>query len=655
MTSVLSTGSRELDNCLEELRAGDNVVFYTSGVEDYLPFVTSLVAFIRDHFSSLVYVRTDGLFDDHVAPIDGAEILEVVDLASRGETLAGLEREIKRLGPRDYYLFEPLLSLAPWIGTEEAVRRAFLTLCPLLFDLDAVAYWDLTTGVYGSSTIAAIKDCTQVFIKVDRADLDMMITPLKVWGRYSDAMLQPHRVAVVADEIRIQPLPIDAEYQQSYTQALAEKNRELAEIRDALNRSNIALRQRNEQLADLNARLSEQSRLYQSLRVNLDHLLALFRAGQDIASSLVVSQVRQAIVTATLRLFEDSCCRLYLMGDAGEDAVDHTGGVFSPQALSMSETGLDDVRGRACESLTVQSLTRTDPVSQESISAAVAPILVRSVCLGTLEVYSADPHLDSAEARTLLGFLCSEASIALDNAHLYREVEIQGEQLRSYVENVITSVEQEGRRLAFDLHDGLVQIIVAAYQHLQTAQAWRGRDPVIEAQEIAQGVQILRQAIYEARRLISRLRPAGLDDLGLVHALRIYIAQLVSDAEWEVALDIDPSWSELPSALEAAIFRIVQEATTNAQKYAAAERVQIELTVHEDRLRVTVRDTGKGFDPATVASVPEQGLHMGLIGIRERTRQWGGRCEIQSRPGRGTSIIVEIPKARALAVAEGSL
>jgi hypothetical protein len=97
-----------------------------------------------------------------------------------------------------------------------------------------------------------------------------------------------------------------------YTEALAGKNRELAEIRDALNLRNQELQQRNVELADLNLRLSEQSRLYQSLRVNLDQLLALFQAGQDIASSLVIDQVRRAIVQATARLFDVAACRLVL-------------------------------------------------------------------------------------------------------------------------------------------------------------------------------------------------------------------------------------------------------------------------------------------------------------------------------------------------------
>lgn len=247
----------------------------------------------------------------------------------------------------------------------------------------------------------------------------------------------------------------------------------------------------------------------------------------------------------------------------------------------------------------------------------------------------------------LLSYLASEASIALDNAHLYREVEIQGQQIRSFVENVITNEEQDSRRLALDLHDGLVQLIVASYQHLQSAQAWRRRDPDAEEKELEKGIQLLRRAIHEARRLIGELRPAGLDDFGLIHALQLYVAQLSADADWEVSLDIDPDWPPCPPALEAALFRIVQEATANARKYADAARIQVKLEADDEELSLTIRDWGKGFDPNEVASLPQQGLHIGLIGIRERARLWGGRCTIRSQPGQGTTIEIAIPRARA--------
>ena len=187
---------------------------------------------------------------------------------------------------------------------------------------------------------------------------------------------------------------------------------------------------------------------------------------------------------------------------------------------------------------------------------------------------------------------------------------------------------------------------MASYQHLQTAQAWRDRDPDTEEREVQQGTQLLRRAIHEARRLITQLRPAGLDDLGLIHALRLYIAQLTSDADWHVTLDVAADWEPLPGPLEAALFRIVQEATTNARKYSQAPEVDVRLWRDARDLHVAVTDCGVGFDPNAVLEAPQRGTHIGLVGIRERARLWGGRCAITSRAGIGTRVQVSIPLSR---------
>jgi signal transduction histidine kinase len=645
MSSEFSTGSQELDALLEELRAGDNVVFYTWDEEDYLPFIAVLLEYLRASLIDAVYVRSDGLLDTLLVPFPSIRVIDLATLAHSGDPLQALEIEIQRIGPRVYYLFESLDSLAPWLGDEEHLRDFFLTVCPLLFRLDTVAYWNLIKGAHSFPTLAAIKDCTQVFLQVDRLRNDLMMTPVKVWGRYSEAMFRPHHVTADNGRLHVQPLPVATEAQQAYTQALAEKNRELAEIRDALNSSNQQLKQRNDELAELNMRLSEQSRLYQSLRVNLDHFLALFQAGQVIGSSLATEQVRHALVTAALRLFDVSACRLYLP-DEEDERVDIAEGIDPTWTPYLSQPATAELRAGVCCLLQARALTVYDAQGALVGSIAIAPISARGVCLGTLEICAPDARLNDDEALTLLSYLASEASIALDNAQLYREVETQGRQLRSFVENVITNEEQDSRRLAFDLHDGLVQLIVASYQHLQTAQAWRRRDPGTEEKEIDQGVQLVRRAIYEARRLISQLRPTGLDDFGLAHALRLYVDQLAADADWQVSLDIDADWAPLPAALEAALFRIVQEATTNARKYAEAPRVQINLQVTPEQLCVRIRDWGKGFSPKEVLTRPQQGLHLGLIGIRERASLWGGKCTIKSQRGKGTTIDVTIPRAR---------
>ena len=639
-----ATGSPELDALLEELRAGDNVVFYTAQVSDYLPFVHAVAQQALASGRLVVYVRSAGLLDGLLLGRSGVTTWEASDLAAEGDPVAALAQRALAAPPEILYLFEPLSTLAPWLGSEEAPERAFLTWCPLLFQRRAVAYWDLPRGQFRDATIAAIQDCTQIFIRLERTQGELVLTPLKVWGRYAERMFQPHRVLTDGDRVRVEPLPLaPLEASNEYVRALAEKNREMAEIRDALNTSNRELQQRNQELQALSARLQEQSRLYQSLRTNLDNLLALFQAGWDIGASLASGQVQEAILSAAQRLFDLETCalRLQAWGDhAAEKAV------HGPHA-AQAETAWAALRPLAQAARQVRSAD-----CDHGGSVAVAPIVLRRECIGALELYASDARLDSQEARTLLGYLASEASIALDNAYLYRETDAQKAQLRSLLDQVILSEEQDSRQLALDLHDGLVQLIVAAFQHLQTSQAWRGRDPSVEEQEIQRGVQLLQQAIYEARRLIGQLRPTGLDDFGLAHALRAYVAQLATEEPWQVSLEVDPRWGPLPATLEAGLFRIVQEATHNARKYAEADRLHVSLSVEGDDLVVSVRDWGKGFDPRAVATEPAKGLHIGLVGIRERALLFGGSCRIESAPGQGATITVRVPRARALQASE---
>ena len=375
---------------------------------------------------------------------------------------------------------------------------------------------------------------------------------------------------------------------------------------------------------------------------SLDDLLLLLQAGQTITASLVMDQVAKAAVSASVKLLDAEVSRLDLGSSAGSTSpVEHGMTPLWDERFDSPQVTM--ARTRVHELLESASLTLDAPSDSLAVSVAISPIAPRGRCLGTLELGAAGTRLDSEGARRILGQLASVAGIALENARLYREVEVQGKQLQSFLESFISSEEQESRRLALDLHDGLVQTIVASYQHMQSAQAWRSRDPELEAKELVAGTRLLRESIHEARRLIGQLRPAGLDDFGLAHALRIHAAHLAQEAGRDLSCEVDPAWPSLAPALETSLFRIIQEATTNAHKHARATRVRIALRVEGDELLVTVRDWGEGFDIEGTPVVHKPGLHLGLIGIRERARLLGGECRITSEIGQGTEVRVTIP------------
>jgi signal transduction histidine kinase len=151
-------------------------------------------------------------------------------------------------------------------------------------------------------------------------------------------------------------------------------------------------------------------------------------------------------------------------------------------------------------------------------------------------------------------------------------------------------------------------------------------------------MRLLEQGHDETRRLISGLRPPVLDESGVVEA----IAHLVHDQTRQKGPQIDyhsmVEFDRLVPALENAVYRICQEAITNAAQHSRAEKVRVSLVQLRNRLRIEVRDWGVGFDAKTAATG-----RFGLEGIRQRARLLGGKCNIRSRPGQGTRVIVELP------------
>lgn len=256
---------------------------------------------------------------------------------------------------------------------------------------------------------------------------------------------------------------------------------------------------------------------------------------------------------------------------------------------------------------------------------------------GLLEVYGADPQLSSPATGNVLAALGAQISIALENAGLYQRLAEHRAQLQTLVEQLISAQEEERRMLAYDIHDGLIQRLVGARLYLTNYAA--GRDSESNG-ELQNGLAQLGAAITEARRVIEGLRPALLDDLGLVEALRQYVQEVGTEAGWQVIFKAVPPNLHVPELIEITAFRIAQEALTNAHKYARSDRVAVTLQLEEGVLSLIVRDWGVGFDPKAVAGHQRQ---VGLMSMRERARLVGGECAVESTPGEGTTVQVRLP------------
>jgi PAS domain S-box-containing protein len=199
--------------------------------------------------------------------------------------------------------------------------------------------------------------------------------------------------------------------------------------------------------------------------------------------------------------------------------------------------------------------------------------------------------------------------------------------------------EEERRRVAADIHDDPIQVISAADLRAQQL-ALRIEDPKLRA-EVEALQETLARAVERLRHLLFELRPPPLDREGLVAALRAY----VSGGEGPEVLVEDTLAAEPAADIRALLFRIAQEALTNARKHSSAERVTVSVMSEEGGIHLQIVDDGVGFDATVPAS--DRG-HIGLPTMVERAELAGGRCRIDSEPGRGTTVDAWLPLGPAV-------
>jgi signal transduction histidine kinase len=196
---------------------------------------------------------------------------------------------------------------------------------------------------------------------------------------------------------------------------------------------------------------------------------------------------------------------------------------------------------------------------------------------------------------------------------------------------------------ARELHDDTLQSLAAVRVGL--AAQLRHADPGPMTEAAGEAVAQLQLEIGNPRSLITDLRPAALDDLGVEEAIKD-LAERARGRGLEVDLSIDLAYERgrepdrHVDELETAIYRIVQEALTNAHKHGDARRAVVEIEEDQTTVRVTVRDDGKGFDPAAKTR------GFGLIGMHERAELAGGTLEIETEPGSGTTMRARLPARR---------
>jgi two-component system, NarL family, sensor kinase len=276
--------------------------------------------------------------------------------------------------------------------------------------------------------------------------------------------------------------------------------------------------------------------------------------------------------------------------------------------------------------------------SMASVPMACAP----GGLVGVLNVHNRARREFSEHDIRLLTSIGSLVAGALHQARLHRQLEARERAQEQFVEHVIAVQEDERRRLAADMHDGISQRLLSLAFHLDAAAQALFAQPRFAAEQLERARELNDLTLDEARAAIFDLRPPVLDDLGLADGLAS-LARSVGAVEITVDADECP----LPEHVEIALYRIAQEALQNVVKHSGARRAELVLLSEPKAVRLRITDHGAGFDASAAALTEGRGgderTGYGLRSMTERADLVGGTLEVHSRPGHGTTVSVRVP------------
>jgi len=216
------------------------------------------------------------------------------------------------------------------------------------------------------------------------------------------------------------------------------------------------------------------------------------------------------------------------------------------------------------------------------------------------------------------------------------------QQLHELGISIIRAQEEERKRIAREIHDGPAQMMANIVMRAEFCLKLLELDPLKLKEELASLRELVRQSLQDVRKIIFDLRPMVLDDLGLVAALKRYLADFKEQYGVAAEFVFFGQDRRLPVSTEVTLFRIAQECLNNVRKHAAARSVLVKMEFMQQRVNLLVKDDGKGFDLAEVNNHTPLGGY-GLINIRERAQLLGGFVQINAAPGRGTAVYVSVP------------
>ena len=392
-------------------------------------------------------------------------------------------------------------------------------------------------------------------------------------------------------------------------------------------------------------------------RIRKLQLSTIYDITEALISTLEIDEVLEIIAEKLLMLFDLNLCAISLLDDSGRNLRLACGRCTT--SLSQGDMALLSFPMSHLEELVTRNPfpSGPQPVSISSFLAGgsgnvlgllrslyLLPLRAKGKFTGIIALGTNGISQFGDEERDLLTAIGNEAAMAIENTRLYDNLRYDEEIHRELLQRVITAQEDERRRVAIELHDGIVQNIVSALFRLQLCSARLGDVPEEIRTALEESQEIVNESVTEIRRIITGLRPTMLDDLGLVVALERYIQSL--RMEKQLSIKIEVRGEETPALTpeaETTIFRIAQEGLNNIIKHSQCNNAALSIGLEDGQLMLVIEDDGVGFD---LIDLQRRTTHsFGLVGMRERAQTLGGTLEVDSSPGEGARITARFPLA----------
>ena len=389
-------------------------------------------------------------------------------------------------------------------------------------------------------------------------------------------------------------------------------------------------------------------------------LLALSRISSAVSGLYDLDAILRIALDSVLEIVNGAIGGILLLDEASETLYYRVYRGVSPRyAEEMRMAVGEGIAGRVAEtgeSILIEDIStdpraaRPDLLQADGIRGMVSiPLRVKDRVVGVMNVASNVPGRFGADDVSLLNSIGDYLGTKIEQARLYDRLAKAGERYQALLQHALTAQEEERKRIARELHDETSQALTSLTLSLQAIIGMAEMKGIEDEELLDMLRKTQSQAVYAANeivKLMKELRPTLLDELGMSAAIHRYAKDTLRAQGIDVAADFSGTDRRLPMEVEVTLFRIAQGAIGNILEHSEAQKASINVECTDTECRMRIEDDGRGFDVSKLTEVESTGRGAGVFTMKERVKLVGGKCHIESQPGRGTRVVVNVPLSR---------